>query len=75
MPLCSHPRTRSAEAPVDTASLGWIRPLLKPHRGPLLVALVLALVAAGFEVLLPVVVGRIVTMLQTTSIWTWCRTS
>ena len=60
------PTDALAEAPVDTASLGWIRPLLKPHRGPLLVALVLALVAAGFEVLLPVVVGRIVTMLQAT---------
>ena len=60
------PTDALAEAPVDTASLGWITPLLKPHRGPLLVALVLALVAAGLEVLLPVIVGRIVTTLQTT---------
>ena len=27
------PTDALAEAPVDTASLGWIRPLLKPHRG------------------------------------------
>ena len=60
------PTDALAEAPADTASLGWVMPLLKPHRARLLVALVLALVAAGLEVLLPVIVGRIVNSLQAT---------
>jgi len=51
-------------APVDKASLGWVMPFLRPHRVALGVAFLLALVAAGFEVLMPVIVGRIVNTLE-----------
>ncbi|HVA08691.1 MAG TPA: peptidase domain-containing ABC transporter [Acidimicrobiales bacterium] len=58
------PTDALAGAPVDKASLKWVAPFLRPHVPVLSLALVLALVAAGFEVLIPVVVGRIVNSLE-----------
>ncbi|MGH2888746.1 MAG: cyclic nucleotide-binding domain-containing protein, partial [Solirubrobacteraceae bacterium] len=43
-----------AKAPLGTANAGWLWALIKPHRRALLVGVVLAFVAAGLEMLFPV---------------------
>jgi ATP-binding cassette subfamily B protein len=59
------PTPSLAEAPVDVASLRWVAPFLRPDRTRLVVAGLLALVAAGLDVSIPLLVGRIVDALGT----------
>ena len=53
------------DAPVVKASFGWLRTLLRPHRGAFIRAFLLALLAAGFQMLIPifsqVIVDRVIT--------------
>ncbi len=49
-----------AEAPTEHADLGWLVALARPHRRLLALVLVLALVAAALQMLVPVVTGEIV---------------
>jgi ATP-binding cassette subfamily B protein len=51
--LCE-PTERLAKAPRGGLDLGWLWPFVRPHNRRLVVALVLALAAAGLEMLLPV---------------------
>jgi ATP-binding cassette subfamily B protein len=48
------------EVPGPRPVFGWLRQFLRPHRRALVVSVLLALVAAGMQMLLPVVGGRIV---------------
>ena len=48
------------EAPEQRRSWEWLRPFVRPHRRVLLGALVLALLGAALEMLVPVAAGRIV---------------
>jgi ATP-binding cassette subfamily B protein len=54
------PTPKLAEAPLGKASTGWLREFIRPHRRGLSVALVLAFVAAGLQMLAPVLTQQIV---------------
>ena len=49
-----------AQAPTDRPDLRWLGPLVRPHRRRLAVVVVLALIAAGLQMLVPVVTGEII---------------
>jgi ATP-binding cassette subfamily B protein len=49
----AEPTPRLAQAPRQRIELGWLRPLLRPHRRTYAAALALAGVVAGLEMLLP----------------------
>jgi ATP-binding cassette subfamily B protein len=61
----ARPTPALAQAPTDQASLRWVLPFLRPYLKYLVAAFVLALVAAGFEASVPVLVGRMVDRLGT----------
>ena len=50
----AQPTERLAQAPRGGLELGWMLPMLRPHRRRLVLAVVLALFAAMFEMALPV---------------------
>jgi ABC-type bacteriocin/lantibiotic exporter with double-glycine peptidase domain/CRP-like cAMP-binding protein len=54
------PTPRLAQAPLGKASAGWLWELIAPHRRALLVGLVLGFVAAGLEMLFPVLTQQVV---------------
>ncbi len=54
------PTPRLAEAPLGKASARWLGAFIRPHRRVLGVALVLAFVAAGLEMLFPVLTQQVV---------------
>ncbi len=56
----ARPTEALALAPTDKASLRWVTPFLRPYLRLLVVAFVMALVAAGFEASIPLIVGRLV---------------
>lgn len=48
------------QAPREERTLAWLRPLLRPHRSAVALAFVLALVASGLQMLLPLFSGVVV---------------
>ena len=54
------PTPALADAPEVRANFGWLRTIFRPHRGTFIRALVLALVAAGLQMLIPVFSGIVV---------------
>ena len=48
------------QQPAQTLSLGWIRPFLRPYLTLLVIATFLAALAAGLELVLPILTARIV---------------
>jgi ATP-binding cassette subfamily B protein len=50
----AEPTERLAEAPRGGLNLRWLWPFVRPHKRRLVIALVLALLAAGFEMTLPI---------------------
>lgn len=54
------PTARLQEAPLGKASAHWLWEFVRPHRKTLLLALALSFVAAGMEMLFPVLTGAIV---------------
>ena len=57
--LCA-PTERLADAPRGGIDLRWLAPFVRPHRRTLIVAVALAVVAAGLEMLLPIFSQRVV---------------
>ncbi|MGN6867151.1 MAG: peptidase domain-containing ABC transporter [Solirubrobacteraceae bacterium] len=51
---------RLAEAPVANTSLQWLLPFARPHRRAILIAAFLALVAAGLQLVLPILTQIVV---------------
>ena len=49
-----------SQVPTDKPDLRWLGPLVRPHRRMLIVVVVLALIAAGLQMLVPVVTGEII---------------
>ncbi|MGH2933139.1 MAG: peptidase domain-containing ABC transporter [Gaiellaceae bacterium] len=64
---------RFADAPEARPSLAWLKPFLRPHRRALLIALALAIVAAGLQLVLPiltqVVVDRVLPRHDLSLLW------
>ncbi len=54
------PTPRLAEAPLGNASARWLGAFIRPHRRALGIALALAFVAAGLEMLFPVLTQQVV---------------
>ena len=54
------PTPALAAAPEARTNYAWLRPIFRPHRGTLARALVLALLAAGMQMLIPVFSGIVV---------------
>jgi ATP-binding cassette subfamily B protein len=54
------PTPRLAEAPLGKASARWLGEFIRPHRRALAIGLVLAFVAAGLEMLFPVLTQQVV---------------
>jgi len=54
------PTPRLAQAPLGKASAGWLWDLIAPHRRALLMGLVLGFIAAGLEMLFPVLTQQVV---------------
>jgi ATP-binding cassette subfamily B protein len=54
------PTPRLAEAPLGKASARWLGEFIRPHRTALALGLVLAFVAAGLEMLFPVLTQQVV---------------
>jgi ABC-type bacteriocin/lantibiotic exporter with double-glycine peptidase domain/CRP-like cAMP-binding protein len=54
------PTPRLAEAPLGRADARWLGDFIRPHRRTLLVGLALAFVAAGLEMLFPVLTQQVV---------------
>ena len=54
------PTPRLAEAPLGKASARWLGAFIRPHRRTLVLGLVLAFVAAGLEMLFPVLTQQVV---------------
>ncbi len=54
------PTPRLAEAPLGKASARWLGAFIRPHRRTLLLGLALAFVAAGLEMLFPVLTQQVV---------------
>ncbi len=54
------PTPALADAPEVRADFGWLRTIFRPHRGTFLRALVLALLAAGMQFMIPVLSGVVV---------------
>jgi ATP-binding cassette subfamily B protein len=54
------PTERLREAPRDRTDLRWMLPFLRPHAAPLALVAVLTLLAAGVEMLIPVLSGRVI---------------
>ncbi|HEX4108240.1 MAG TPA: peptidase domain-containing ABC transporter [Solirubrobacteraceae bacterium] len=54
------PTPRLDEAPLGNASAGWLWALIVPHRRALIVGVLLALLAAGLEMLFPVLTQQVV---------------
>ncbi len=57
--LCA-PTERLADAPRGGLDLRWLWPFVRPHRRVLALALVLAVIAAGLEMLLPIFSQRVI---------------
>jgi ATP-binding cassette subfamily B protein len=57
--LCA-PTERLADAPQAGLDLRWLWPFVRPHRAMLALALVLAIVAAGLQMLIPMFSARVV---------------
>ncbi len=57
--LCA-PTERLADAPQSGLDLRWLWPFVRPHLGMLTLALVLAIAAAGLQMLLPLFSARVV---------------
>lgn len=60
----ARPTPALAQAPLDKSSLRWVLPFLRPYAAKLVLAFALALVAAGFEAAIPVIVGHVVDNLE-----------
>ena len=54
------PTPALAEAPEVHANFGWLRQIFRPHRATFVRALVLSLVAAGMQMMIPVLSGIVV---------------
>jgi len=54
------PTPRLQEAPIERLDLSWLRSFVRPLRGKLVIAIVLALVAVGLQLLSPVLTQRVV---------------
>jgi HlyB family type I secretion system ABC transporter len=54
------PTERFAEAPVASTSLRWLLPFVGPHRRTILIAAFLALLAAGLQLVLPILTQIVV---------------
>jgi ATP-binding cassette subfamily B protein len=54
------PTPALSEAPEVTANFGWLRQIFRPHLGTFVRALVLALIAAGMQMMIPVLSGIVV---------------
>jgi ATP-binding cassette subfamily B protein len=54
------PTPRFAEAPEARESLDWLVPFVRPHTTKLVIAVVLSFVAAGLQMVLPLLTGTIV---------------
>ena len=48
------------QAPESKPSLAWLKPFLRPHRWPLIIAVVLAMIAAALELVLPLLTQVVV---------------
>jgi ATP-binding cassette subfamily B protein len=58
--LAVSPTPSLADSPSERPDLRWLAPLARPHRRRLLLVVALALVAAGLQMLVPVVTGDII---------------
>ncbi|MBV9818054.1 MAG: peptidase domain-containing ABC transporter [Solirubrobacterales bacterium] len=56
----ARPTPRLAEAPRERLQIRWLMPFFAPHRGRLVVSCVAALVAAGFQMLPPVLSQNVI---------------
>jgi ABC-type bacteriocin/lantibiotic exporter with double-glycine peptidase domain/CRP-like cAMP-binding protein len=54
------PTPRLAEAPLGTASVSWLAAFIRPHRRALAIGLVLGFIAAGLEMLFPVLTQQVI---------------